>query len=158
MIKQNQIARGVRVKLNSNFKVKCLGDKYLLDEPVLFLADEKPFNDSDGYYCFVRSGSLTNSGRVYLDEMDLEFPIPELPLYSLYDDDAPVPLGMNRRSDEAILPPHYKYQPQPFYRGDGEMNVPELEAMLREFKEYAHQQAIIKQNLIERINKLENDK
>ena len=34
MIKSNQVARGVRVKLNSNFTIKSLSDKYLACEPI----------------------------------------------------------------------------------------------------------------------------
>lgn len=82
MVKQNRIAYGVRVKLNSNFQEKCLGDKYLKEERILFISDEKPYNDKNGYYVNIKGGSLVNSGQAYLNEIDLEFEVPETPLYS----------------------------------------------------------------------------
>lgn len=92
-MKQNRVAYGVRVKLNSQFQEKCLGDKYLKEEKILFIADEKPYNDARGYYVNVTGGSLVNSGQVYLNEIDLEFEVPEYPLYpfdekKLTDDEA----------------------------------------------------------------------
>lgn len=81
-MKSNRVAYGVRVKLNSKFQEKCLGDKYLKNERILFIADTKPFNDAKGEYVHVRGGSLVNSGYAYLDELDLEFEVPEDPLYA----------------------------------------------------------------------------
>jgi len=86
-VKSSQVAYGVRVKLNDNFEEKCLGDRYLKDEKVLFIRDPKPYNDIKGEYVWVTGGSLINSGYVYLDQIDLEFPIPETPLYPLYQDE-----------------------------------------------------------------------
>ena len=97
MIKLNRIAYGVRVKLNENFVEKCLGDKYLKDEKVLFIRDEKPYNDDRGYYVHVTGGSLTNSGYAYLNELDLEFEVPEHPMYVLYGEEKTEP------SDDIIL-------------------------------------------------------
>lgn len=139
------------VKLMDNFKVKCLGDNYLADEPILFIGDTSIYNDIGGEWCFVKGGSLTNSGRVYLNEMELAYPIPERPLYSLYEDE--VPLGMNENSDKSMLPPHYNYEPKPHYEGDGVHNILELERLLRNFSTYAHQQLIIKGQLINKIIK-----
>lgn len=50
--------------------------------------------------------------------------------------------------DQMYLPIHYKSMlvEEPFYQGDGVHNVRELEAICRQFKEYCHQQAVIKQN------------
>lgn len=82
MIKQSQVAYGVRVKLNDKFEIKSLSDKYLKEqESVLFIDYNGIMNDTRGYYVYVKGGSLTNSGIAYLDELDLEFPIPEKPLY-----------------------------------------------------------------------------
>jgi len=86
-VKSSQVAYGVRVKLNDNFEEKCLGDRYLKDEKVLFIRDPKPYKDIKGEYVWVTGGSLINSGYVYLDQIDLEFPIPETPLYQLYGDE-----------------------------------------------------------------------
>ena len=83
-VKLNRIAYGVRVKLNDQFEEKCLGDKYLKDEHVLWISCEKPMNDQKGHYVFIAGGSLTNSGYAYLNELDLEFEVPETPLYTLY--------------------------------------------------------------------------
>ncbi len=155
MLKESRIAYGVQVKLNSNFEEKCLGDKYLMDEPVIFIADPKVYNDTRGEYVYIRGGSLTNSGYAYLDQLDLVFEVPERPLYILYPDNKEdAPLGMNPRSDKALLPPHYEsmYQPEPYYSGDGNHNVKEMQEMLNQYKEYSHQQALIKQKLIERIS------
>ena len=82
MVKQNQVARGVRVKLNSNFEINSLSDKYLACESILFIDDSHVYNDVNGYYVFIKGGSKTNSGTVYLNEIDLEFPITDSPLYS----------------------------------------------------------------------------
>ena len=73
-IKKNEIAQGVRVKLNSLFKPKCLGDEYLKCEDVIHIADQHVYNDQIGDYVHLRGGSNTNSGYAYLDQLDLEFP------------------------------------------------------------------------------------
>ena len=82
MVRPNQVARGVRVKLNSNFNINSLPDRYLACEPVLFIEDSHVYNDVQGQSVWIKGGSLTNSGPVYLSEIDLEFPVPETPLYS----------------------------------------------------------------------------
>jgi hypothetical protein len=82
-MKSNQVAYGVRVKLNENFEEKCLGDKYLREETVIFISEAKTYNDAKGEYVMLRGGSLTNSGYAYLDQLDLEFPVPNTPLYTL---------------------------------------------------------------------------
>lgn len=38
MVKSNQVARGVRVKLNNSFEINSLSDKYLACEPILTLS------------------------------------------------------------------------------------------------------------------------
>ena len=50
-------------------------------ETVLFIDYHGVMNDSTGEYVYIKGGSLTNSGIVYLTEIDLEFPVPEKPLY-----------------------------------------------------------------------------
>jgi hypothetical protein len=61
-------------------------------------------------------------------------------------------LGMDVNSDKFLLPDHYTtVQPQPFYRGEGMHSVKELEKLCKDFQEYAHQQAVIKQRLIKEI-------
>lgn len=86
-IQAKHIAYGVRVKLNSQFVEKCLGDKYLKDEPVLFISDTKPYNDVKGEYVHITGGSLTNSGYTYLNELDLEYPVPKTLLYHIYGEE-----------------------------------------------------------------------
>jgi len=81
MIKHNQIAKGVRVKLNSNFEINSLSDRYLVCESILYIDESHIYNDSKGEYVFIRGGSHVNSGIAYLNEIDLEFPISETPLY-----------------------------------------------------------------------------
>lgn len=99
MIKKNNIAYGVRVKLNDKFTVKCLGDKHLKDEKVLFISDEKASNDSRGYYVHIKGGSLLNSGYAYLDELDLEFEVPVIPLYDLRGEET----TETEKSDDIVL-------------------------------------------------------
>lgn len=60
-------------------------------------------------------------------------------------------LGMNDASDSSLLPSWYTRVDEPFYKGDGEHNVSSLQDICRQFKEYCHQQAIIKQKLIKII-------
>lgn len=62
-------------------------------------------------------------------------------------------LGMNPNCDKALLPTHYNYVSEPFFRGKGCHNVNELEKLLEQYKEYAHQQALIKQQLLHHIDK-----
>lgn len=66
---------------NENFKPRCLGDNYLLQEAVVYIADAKVYNDSHGEYVNLRGGSHVNGGYAYLDEIDLEFPVSDTPLY-----------------------------------------------------------------------------
>lgn len=81
-MKRNQVAKDVRVKLNEKWEPRCLGDNYLkFEESVIFISDGHIYNDVIGEYVFIKGGSLTTSGYAYLDELDLEFPIGETPLY-----------------------------------------------------------------------------
>ena len=81
MIKKNQVAKDVRVKLNSKFVINSLSDKYLACEPILYIAESHVYNSLEKDYVFIKGGSHTNSGIAFLDELDLEFPITEVPLY-----------------------------------------------------------------------------
>lgn len=51
-------------------------------------------------------------------------------------------------NDETYLPISYTEElaTEPFYKGDGEHSVKELEEICKQFKQYVHQQKIIKQN------------
>lgn len=62
-------------------------------------------------------------------------------------------------SDDMYLPIHYKgiKVQQPFYSGEGNHSVAELEKICRQFQEYAHQQQIIKQNCMKHIIELKFD-
>ena len=71
-IKKSEIAIGVRVVLNDKWEQKCLGDKYLQDEKVLYISSERPYNDVKGDYVHIGGGSHTNSGYANLDQLDLE--------------------------------------------------------------------------------------
>jgi hypothetical protein len=81
MIRKTEIALGVRVKLNENFQIKSLSDKYLACEPIIFIAESHVYNDVKGEYVFIKGGSLCNSGIAYLSELDLEFPVINQPAY-----------------------------------------------------------------------------
>ena len=61
-------------------------------------------------------------------------------------------LGMNINSDRYILPEQYsKIESEPYYKGDGKHSVKELQEICKQYKEYCHQQNIIKQVLIHSI-------
>ena len=60
-------------------------------------------------------------------------------------------LGMNINSDKFLLPNHYTPVSEPYYKGDGEHSIKELQELCKKFTEYCHQQAIIKQRLIKEI-------
>jgi hypothetical protein len=56
-------------------------------------------------------------------------------------------------SDDMYLPIHYKgiKVEQPFYKGDGQHSVNQLQSLCNQFSEYIHQQQIIKQNCMKHI-------
>ena len=59
-------------------------------------------------------------------------------------------------TDDMYLPIHYlgmKVE-QPYYPGDGNLSVHELQKLCNQFKEYIHQQQIIKQNCMKHIVEL----
>lgn len=60
-------------------------------------------------------------------------------------------LGFNETSDKSLLPIQYQYEVEPFYKGDGQLSVSELEKLLKKFVEYTHQQKLIKGKLMEHI-------
>lgn len=82
MIQENQIAKDVRVVLNEKFSSKCLGDEHLAEEKMLYIQDGHKYNDVNGTYIWIKGGSRTTSGTVYLHQIDLEFPISEKPHYT----------------------------------------------------------------------------
>ena len=51
------------------------------------------------------------------------------------------------KNDKERLPEHYTHIDNPYYPGDGELNVLQLEELCKKFKEFTHQQQIIKQSL-----------
>jgi hypothetical protein len=59
-------------------------------------------------------------------------------------------------TDDMYLPIHYKgYKvEEPYYSGDGNLSVNELQKLCNQFKEYTHQQAVIKQNCMKHIVEL----
>lgn len=59
-------------------------------------------------------------------------------------------------SDEMYTPISYKGMivEQPFFSGNGNHSVSELESICNQFKEYCHQQAVIKQNCMRHIIEL----
>lgn len=90
-IKIAEIALGVRVVLNNNWKPKCLGNQYLQDEKVLFISDSEVYNDVKGEYVHIKGGSHTNSGYAYLDQLDLEHDWRTiLPLSEAFKEDSPM--------------------------------------------------------------------
>jgi len=52
------------------------------------------------------------------------------------------------------LPKHYKEVEQPFYEGKGNHNVSELEAICEQYKEYCHQQRILKSELYKQMSSM----
>lgn len=65
-------------------------------------------------------------------------------------------LGVNPKSDKMILPNHYEVINEPYYTGDGNHSVAQLEHLCNCYKEYCHQQGVIKQSFIEKIKELSN--
>lgn len=59
-------------------------------------------------------------------------------------------------SDDMYLPSQYNGMKvsQPYYSGDGNLSVHELQKLCNQYKEYVHQQQIIKQNCIKQILEL----
>lgn len=59
-------------------------------------------------------------------------------------------------SDEMYIPISYKGMvvKQPFFEGKGNHSVAELEEICEQFKEYVHQQQVIKQNCMRHIVEL----
>lgn len=59
-------------------------------------------------------------------------------------------------SDEMYMPISHKGMvvSEPFYEGRGNHSVAQLEALCEQFKEYCHQQAIIKQNCMKHVVEL----
>lgn len=55
------------------------------------------------------------------------------------------------KTDKDFLPDHYELKEMPFYSGNGNLNVTQLEALCNDFKEYCHQQGIIKDKLRGRL-------
>lgn len=82
MIKHNQVAMHVRVKLNSNFEINSISQKCLACERIIYISANRIYNDTKGDYVNIRGGSNTNSGQAYLNQLDLEFPINSDVLYS----------------------------------------------------------------------------
>lgn len=80
MIKINQVARHVRVIFNKEFKPKCLGEEYLIKDKIIYICDNHIYNDQIGEYVHLKGytleGIYLNSGYAYLNQLDLEFPIP----------------------------------------------------------------------------------
>jgi len=66
---------------------------------------------------------------------------------------------MGYLTDDMYLPIMYKgiKVEQPFYQGDGCHSVKELEQICNQFKEFCHQQAVIKQNCMKHIVELKFD-
>ena len=63
---------------------------------------------------------------------------------------------MQYMSDDMYLPIMYKgiIVQQPFYSGDGNHSVKELQEICNQFKEFCYQQAIIKQNVMKHLVEL----
>ena len=59
-------------------------------------------------------------------------------------------------SDEMYTPIHYKgiVVEQPYFKGNGNHSVSQLEAICEQYKEYIHQQQVIKQNCFKHIVEL----
>lgn len=71
MIKPNQCAADVQVKVVDGYKPKSLSHKYLVEEDMLYLTDGNVYNDTSGSYVFVSGSSGFNSGTMYLRDLIL---------------------------------------------------------------------------------------
>ena len=63
-------------------------------------------------------------------------------------------------SDDMYLPIHYKgiVVKEPHFEGEGNHSVAQLEEICRQYKEYAHQQNVIKTNCMKHIVELKFNK
>lgn len=91
-----------------------------------------------------------------------------IPLFRIHDMDNYITNNVNEvkkpfkgeyslyMTDDMYLPILYKgiKIEQPFYPGDGELSVLSLEDLCNKYKEYVHQQSVIKQNCMKHIVKL----
>lgn len=84
MIRKSQVALHVRVKFNSLFEPKCLGEQYIIKDNIIFITDNNVYYDSIGEYVHLKGYTAPtnendpiyiNSGYAYLNQLDLEFPI-----------------------------------------------------------------------------------
>lgn len=77
--------------------------------------------------------------------------------WELVEDDSPLTQEEELYlTDDMYLPIHYRgiKIKQPYYPGDGNLSVHELQVLCNQFKEYIHQQQIIKQNCMKHIVEL----
>ena len=54
--------------------------------------------------------------------------------------------------ESELLPSHYVKAEEPFYTGDGNHSVLQLEKLCNQYKEYAHQLKIREQTLLQKLN------
>ncbi len=73
-IRESQIALHVRVKFNENWSSKSLGEEYLTEDKVIYIAEKHVYQDELGKYIHLKSNNF-NAGRAYLNQIDLEFPV-----------------------------------------------------------------------------------
>ncbi|HMW11073.1 MAG TPA: hypothetical protein PJ987_11585, partial [Bacteroidia bacterium] len=65
-IKKSECAYKTPVKLNDEFVEKCLGDKYLKEEQLLFIREGHVYNDiKKGEYVMIGGASGITSGYAY---------------------------------------------------------------------------------------------
>lgn len=73
MLKVENVAIGIRVKLNSDFKPKNENDENLKKEDIIFISDNKCYKDDKGEFVNIMCDSLLISSYAYLNELELEF-------------------------------------------------------------------------------------
>lgn len=78
MVRKEQIALHVRVKLNDDYRVQSILDRQYLENQyngcVIYICDPKPITDRNITSVWIKSEGLIIH-LVNTDELDLEFPI-----------------------------------------------------------------------------------
>jgi hypothetical protein len=78
MVRKEQVALHVRVKLNENYRLQSILDRHYLknqeDGFVIYICDPKPITDLNITSVWIKSEGLIIH-LVNTDELDLEFPI-----------------------------------------------------------------------------------
>ncbi len=69
--KRVEIAKGLSVKLNKYYMIKCIGDEFLSKEDNIIVSSNDVMNDKIGPYVHIQGASGVTSGYAYLFELSI---------------------------------------------------------------------------------------